>query len=115
MRLDPPVLRSHRGLPAPLRRLTDEALARVGVAAQSGGASRPRCARAEAEDALAIHHVTERLMKAHPELDADLVESAVRTAHEELGHARVRTWLPILMERRARDPLPSDGQADSPT
>ncbi|WSP95194.1 hypothetical protein OG332_46080 [Streptomyces sp. NBC_01233] len=54
-------------------------------------------------------------MKAHPELDADLVESAVRTAHEELGHARVRTWLPILMERRARDPLPSDGQADSPT
>ncbi|WP_362809456.1 three-helix bundle dimerization domain-containing protein [Streptomyces sp. NPDC048357] len=54
---------------------------------------------AESDDALTIRHVAERLMKAHPELDADLVESSVRTAYEELRYARVRTYLPILMEQ----------------
>ncbi|MFD9369978.1 three-helix bundle dimerization domain-containing protein [Streptomyces sp. NPDC060020] len=67
---------------------------------------------AESDDALTIRHVAERLMKAHPELDADLVESSVRTAYEELRYARVRTYLPILMERRAKDLLPSDEQTD---
>lgn len=69
----------------------------------------------ESEDALTIRHVAERLMKAHPELDADLVESSVRTAYEELRYARVRTYLPVLMERRAKDLLPSDEKTDRQT
>ncbi|MFD6970175.1 hypothetical protein OG756_36825 [Streptomyces sp. NBC_01310] len=67
---------------------------------------------AESEDALTIRHVAERLMKAHPQLDAGLVQSSVQTAYEELRYARVRTYLPVLMERRAKDLLPSDGQAE---
>ncbi|MFI1170089.1 three-helix bundle dimerization domain-containing protein [Streptomyces melanogenes] len=55
----------------------------------------------ESEDALTIRHVAERLMNAHPELDASLVESSVQTAYEELRYARVRTYLPVLMERQA--------------
>ncbi|MGW6875894.1 three-helix bundle dimerization domain-containing protein [Streptomyces xanthophaeus] len=69
---------------------------------------------AESEDALIIHHVAERLMKAHPRLDAELVKASVETAYKELRYARVRTYLPMLMERRARDLLLSDEQARSP-
>ncbi|MFE9792776.1 three-helix bundle dimerization domain-containing protein [Streptomyces goshikiensis] len=43
---------------------------------------------AESEDVLTISHVTERLIKAHPELDAGLVERSVRTAYDELRYAR---------------------------
>ncbi|MFE0579834.1 three-helix bundle dimerization domain-containing protein [Streptomyces sp. NPDC058874] len=63
---------------------------------------------ADSEDALTIRAVAERLMKAHPQVDAGLVQSSVQTAYEELKYARVRTYLPVLMERRARDLLPSD-------
>ncbi|MEU9087670.1 three-helix bundle dimerization domain-containing protein [Streptomyces sp. NPDC048357] len=67
---------------------------------------------AESEDAGAIRHVTERLMKAHPQLDAGLVRRSVQTAYEELRYARVRTYLPVLMERRAKDLLPPDDQTE---
>ncbi|MEU7606108.1 hypothetical protein AB0B78_37410 [Streptomyces sp. NPDC040724] len=68
----------------------------------------------EPEDALAIRHVTERLMKAHPQLDAGVVRRSVQTAYEELKYARVRTYLPVLMERRAKDLLPPDDQTEAP-
>ncbi|MFD7258870.1 three-helix bundle dimerization domain-containing protein [Streptomyces sp. NPDC059874] len=67
---------------------------------------------AESDDALTIRHVAERLMKAHPQLDAGLVQSSVQTAYEELRYARVRTYLPVLMERRAKDLLPHDEQME---
>ncbi|MFI9207855.1 three-helix bundle dimerization domain-containing protein [Streptomyces sp. NPDC053253] len=63
---------------------------------------------AESEDALTVRRVAERLMEAHPQLDAGVVRSSVQTAYEELRYARVRSYLPVLMERRARDLLPSD-------
>ncbi|MEC4576478.1 three-helix bundle dimerization domain-containing protein [Streptomyces virginiae] len=63
---------------------------------------------AESEDALTIRAVAERLMRAHPQLDAGLVCSSVQTAYEELRYARVRAYLPVLMERRAQDLLPSE-------
>ncbi|MEV6683470.1 hypothetical protein AB0N09_42495 [Streptomyces erythrochromogenes] len=63
---------------------------------------------ADSEDATTIRAVAERLMKAHPQVDAQLVHSSVQTAYEELRYARVRTYLPVLMERRAQDLLPSD-------
>ncbi|AQT70847.1 MULTISPECIES: three-helix bundle dimerization domain-containing protein [Streptomyces] len=64
---------------------------------------------ADPQDATTIRDVAERLMKAHPQVDARLVHSSVQTAYEELRYARVRTYLPVLMERRAQDLLPSDG------
>ncbi|MER7732673.1 three-helix bundle dimerization domain-containing protein [Streptomyces erythrochromogenes] len=63
---------------------------------------------ADPEDAVTIRAVAERLMKAHPQVDAGLVHSSVQTAYEELRYARVRTYLPVLMERRAQDLLPPD-------
>ncbi|MFC9816740.1 three-helix bundle dimerization domain-containing protein [Streptomyces virginiae] len=60
------------------------------------------------EDAHVIRLVAERLTKAHPRLDAELVWGSVQTAYDELRYARVRTYLPVLMERRAKDLLSSD-------
>ncbi|MFB7056057.1 three-helix bundle dimerization domain-containing protein [Streptomyces vinaceus] len=60
------------------------------------------------EDAQLIRLVAERLVKARPRLDDDVVRGAVQTAYDELRYARVRTYLPVLMERRAKDLLPSD-------
>ncbi|MFI5666266.1 three-helix bundle dimerization domain-containing protein [Streptomyces sp. NPDC051704] len=62
------------------------------------------------EDAQTIRLVAERLMKTHPHLDGGLVRGSVQTAYEELRYARVRTYLPVLMERRAKDLLPSREQ-----
>ncbi|MFD3441665.1 three-helix bundle dimerization domain-containing protein [Streptomyces sp. NPDC058685] len=71
--------------------------------------------KAESEDAVAIGHVTARLIAAHPQLDSQLVRSSVQTAYEELRYARVRTYLPVLMERRAKDLLPTDEQTERRT
>ncbi|MFI9293761.1 three-helix bundle dimerization domain-containing protein [Streptomyces gardneri] len=70
---------------------------------------RLRCRMTESEeDAPTIRLVAERLMQAHPHLDDGLVQGSVRTAYEELRYARVRTYLPVLMERRAKDLLASN-------
>ncbi|MFJ9648705.1 three-helix bundle dimerization domain-containing protein [Streptomyces sp. NPDC101206] len=53
----------------------------------------------------------EQLITARPHLDIDVVRGSVKTAYAELRYARVRTYLPVLMERRARDLLP-DGQSE---
>ncbi|MFE2327992.1 three-helix bundle dimerization domain-containing protein [Streptomyces sp. NPDC059385] len=67
---------------------------------------------AESEDAITIRRVAERLMQAHPRLDPGLVRSTVQTAYDEFRYARVRAYLPVLMERRAKDLLPSDEHPD---
>ncbi|MFI8361690.1 three-helix bundle dimerization domain-containing protein [Streptomyces sp. NPDC085612] len=69
---------------------------------------------AESEDVQAIRQVAERLMEAYPRLDAAVVRSTVLTAYEELRYARVRTYLPVLMERRAKDLLPPDADGGTP-
>ncbi|MEV7169733.1 hypothetical protein AB0O18_08560 [Streptomyces sp. NPDC093224] len=69
---------------------------------------------AESEDVQAIRQVAERLMEAYPRLDAAVVQSTVLTAYEELRYARVRTYLPVLMERRAKDLLPPDAGGGTP-
>ncbi|MFD9792050.1 three-helix bundle dimerization domain-containing protein [Streptomyces sp. NPDC059070] len=64
------------------------------------------------EDAQLIHLVVERLMKTHPHLDDRVVRVSVQTAYDELRYARVRTYLPVLMERRAKDLLPDDERGE---
>ncbi|MBN0048513.1 hypothetical protein JS756_31335 [Streptomyces actuosus] len=67
------------------------------------------------DDALTVRQVTERLVKAHPQLDIGLVQDSVQTAYEELRYARVRTYLPVLMERRVQDLLPSGERTEVDT
>ncbi|WP_376773645.1 three-helix bundle dimerization domain-containing protein [Streptomyces nymphaeiformis] len=62
---------------------------------------------AESEgDDLTIRLVAERLVEAHPQLEVDLVQRSVQTAHEELGYARLPTYLPT-----GRDGAKSQGPA----
>ncbi|MFC0843748.1 three-helix bundle dimerization domain-containing protein [Streptomyces noboritoensis] len=68
----------------------------------------------DSEDAAATAHVADRLIKAFPHLDREAVKDAVETAYAELRYARVRTYLPMLMERRVRDLLAvADDRQDS--
>ncbi|MFE3826703.1 three-helix bundle dimerization domain-containing protein [Streptomyces sp. NPDC059092] len=50
----------------------------------------------------ALRRVTERLKASFPAVDSDTVDALVRTAHEALRHAKVRAYVPVLVERRAR-------------
>ncbi len=59
-----------------------------------------------------------RLRAAYPSVDAVTVEATVRVAHESFRQARVRAYVPILVERRSRKALsaacrPAPGQAGS--
>lgn len=65
---------------------------------------------ASEQDGQGLDRVNERLVQAHPTLDAELIQRSVRTAYDEFRYARVRAYLPVLMERRARDLLAPDGK-----
>ncbi|MER7752026.1 hypothetical protein [Kitasatospora sp. NPDC097643] len=63
------------------------------------------------EDEVAMRLVAARLKASHPEADAATVDALVVGAYDELRDAKVRTFVPILTERRARARLelpPSD-------
>ncbi|MEU8924568.1 hypothetical protein AB0D10_27095 [Kitasatospora sp. NPDC048545] len=63
------------------------------------------------EDEEAMRLVAARLKSAHPEADPATVDALVVGAYDELRDAKVRTFVPILTERRARAllaPPPSD-------
>ncbi|MCX5195514.1 hypothetical protein OOK31_16645 [Streptomyces sp. NBC_00249] len=57
------------------------------------------------DDTLTILHLTERLLRDYPDAGEEAVRRAVATAYAEHRYARVRTYMPVLMERRARDLL----------
>lgn len=57
-----------------------------------------------AEDA-AVDHVIERLRQQFPQVSSDVVTRAVRERYGALQDARVRDFLPVLIERSARDQL----------
>ncbi|MEV7279442.1 three-helix bundle dimerization domain-containing protein [Streptomyces sp. NPDC093111] len=46
-----------------------------------------------------------RLVAAYPSADVDAVEAVVRDACAHFEHARIRAYLPILIERRSRKAL----------
>ncbi|MFJ1707475.1 three-helix bundle dimerization domain-containing protein [Kitasatospora sp. NPDC088346] len=54
------------------------------------------------EDAEAMGIVAARLKRAHPAADPATVDALVASAYEELRDAKVRTFIPILAERRAK-------------
>jgi hypothetical protein len=63
----------------------------------AGALSRP--------EALAIRDIVTRLRAALSAADEATVEVTVRSAYDSFRRARVRTYVPILAERRARDML----------
>ncbi|GGM94085.1 hypothetical protein GCM10009721_20320 [Terrabacter tumescens] len=57
-----------------------------------------------ADELSALTDVRLRLQEHFPQLDADVVEAAVRLAHSELT-GPVRDFVPVLVEHAARDRL----------
>ncbi|GAB7184664.1 hypothetical protein ATKI12_4495 [Kitasatospora sp. Ki12] len=57
---------------------------------------------ASPEDAEAMRLVATRLKSAHPAADPATVDALVAGAYAELRDAKVRAFIPILTERRAR-------------
>ncbi|RYU14779.1 three-helix bundle dimerization domain-containing protein [Nocardioides iriomotensis] len=52
-----------------------------------------------------VADVRARLRERFPDLDEDLITRAVDEAHRALDGASVRDFVPILVEKRARDVL----------
>ncbi|CCK28694.1 hypothetical protein BN159_4315 [Streptomyces davaonensis JCM 4913] len=57
---------------------------------------------APAQEAVALLRVAEGLKTAYPALPPEAVDAAVASAHEAFHEARIRAFIPILVERRAR-------------
>jgi hypothetical protein len=56
------------------------------------------------DEVRALADVQDRLIERFPDLDADVIQAAVRVAHSELT-GRVRDFVPVLVEHAARDRL----------
>ncbi|MGO4456065.1 three-helix bundle dimerization domain-containing protein [Streptomyces sp. M-16] len=67
---------------------------------------------------MAVRNLAARLKASYPTVDAVTVEAAVRAAYDSFHRARVRAYIPILVERRSRRALDAarraapDGPAD---
>ncbi|MER6200566.1 hypothetical protein ABT234_24770 [Streptomyces sp. NPDC001586] len=57
------------------------------------------------EELEAVRNTVARMQAAYPLVDAAVVEATVRAAYEDFRQARVRTYIPILAERRSRRAL----------
>ena len=53
----------------------------------------------------AIHRIIDRLRSRFPERRAEEVERAVYRAYATFQHSRIRDFIPILVERLAREDL----------
>ncbi|MFD0337124.1 three-helix bundle dimerization domain-containing protein [Streptomyces sp. NPDC127117] len=65
------------------------------------------------DELVSIRNMVARLRAVYPSVDAVTVETTVRTAYDSFHQARVRAYVPILVERRSRRVLRavSRGQA----
>ncbi|MFF1518943.1 three-helix bundle dimerization domain-containing protein [Streptomyces sp. NPDC058305] len=57
--------------------------------------------RSQDERATLVQLAT-RLKAAHPTIEASVVDATVTAAHDAFRQAKIRTYVPILVERRAR-------------
>jgi hypothetical protein len=65
---------------------------------------------AELNEDEAIARVAERLRSTYPSVDPRVVDEAVTEARGHLGSARIRTFVPIFVEREARAALTATGR-----
>ncbi|MGW2027476.1 three-helix bundle dimerization domain-containing protein [Streptomyces decoyicus] len=70
--------------------------------------------RAQQDELTAVHNVATRLQSAYPSVDPAAVDALVKTAYEQLHQARIRTYIPILVERRARSMLNASSRDSTP-
>lgn len=63
--------------------------------------------RAVADERTRVAEVVERLRGRYPTVPADRIVAVVSEAHREFDTARVRDYVPVLVEKRARDVLRS--------
>lgn len=54
---------------------------------------------------MALRNLALRLSAAYPSVDPVTVETTIRAAYDVFHRARVRTYVPILVERRSRRAL----------
>ncbi|MET7482984.1 three-helix bundle dimerization domain-containing protein [Streptomyces sp. NPDC005538] len=66
------------------------------------------------EEVLAVRDIVARLRGAWPMVAEPVVEATVRSAYESFRRARVRAYVPILVERRARRVLGAAARDSSP-
>ncbi|MFJ7299682.1 three-helix bundle dimerization domain-containing protein [Streptomyces sp. NPDC099088] len=57
------------------------------------------------DETAALVHLATRLKAAHPTVEASVVDDTVASAHDAFREAKIRTYVPILVERRARNLL----------
>lgn len=68
------------------------------------------------EELRAIAHLTERLVMRFPQVSAQTVEKLVAATHREYDRARIRTFVPLLVEHDAVVQLRERaGRADRPS
>ena len=60
-----------------------------------------------------LHRIVERLLPRFPELPAEYVEAAVVGRYRDFEHSRVRDFVPVLVERRAREDLENVATANA--
>jgi hypothetical protein len=56
-------------------------------------------------EATSIAEAVERLKRCYVELSPDEISSAVSDAHTRFAQSRIRDFVPLLVERRAREAL----------
>ncbi len=56
-------------------------------------------------EARALEEVVERLVARFPDVAEDRVREIVRAAHEEFANRPIRDFVPVFVERTARDEL----------
>jgi hypothetical protein len=59
----------------------------------------------EPSEQKALDHVTLRLQRKFPQTSPEAIRREVEVAYREVRHSRVRTYLPILVERQVSDRL----------
>lgn len=63
--------------------------------------------RERSSEALVIEQIVQRLTDTYPELSMNVVGEVVQGVHARFTHSRVREFVPLLVERRAREQLSS--------
>ncbi|MFE2537012.1 three-helix bundle dimerization domain-containing protein [Streptomyces sp. NPDC059371] len=69
------------------------------------------------DEAAALRHLTARMKAAYPSVAPSVVDQVIATARGPFQQAKVRTYVPILVERRVRAQLaglPGEGTAPAP-
>ncbi|WP_063020022.1 three-helix bundle dimerization domain-containing protein [Nocardia niwae] len=69
----------------------------------------------QSHEAIQIRYIVRRLVQCHPQVPPEAVALVVRRAHERFGHAAVREFVPLLVERRAGRELSETSGWGEPT